>query len=87
MSVAGRAAQLTLTSALPFWGLAVVDCPRHDFFARAGLATNENGRFRVGHRCDRVDHFRHRRAFTDDVVEIVLGADLFLKIRVLDFES
>ena len=81
--LAGRAAQLTLTSARPLRGAEIVDGARDQLLARPGLAEDQYIGVGGGDLLDLVQHpARARRALPDDLAEVVTELDLLLQVAV-----
>src|SRR4030095_16920315 len=61
----------------------IVDGAGNQFLAGAGLTENENRRIRRRHRLYLFQDFFQGRTFTDDLFEVVFGANLILQVKFL----
>src|SRR4030095_1327582 len=59
----------------------IVNGARDQFLARAGFALDENRRISRCHRGDLLENLLQTRAFADDFLEVVFGADFILQIE------
>jgi len=64
----------------------VVDRAGDQLFARAGLTQDEHRRVRGGYSVQVAHHLLETRVLSDHLGEIVLGADLILKITILSLQ-
>src|SRR5436305_601338 len=61
----------------------IVQGPRDQFLARARLAPDEHGRIGRRDRLDLSQDPPQRHALADDLLEVVLSADLFFQVHLL----
>ena len=61
----------------------IVDGARDQFLAGAGFTENENRRIRRRHRLQLFQDFFQGKTFTDDLFEVVFGANLILQVEFL----
>src|SRR5207302_2619373 len=61
----------------------LVNGARDELLAGPRFAPDENGRIRRGNRFHLVEHALQRRGLADDLLEVVLGADLVLQVDLL----
>src|SRR4029077_19046922 len=57
------------------------------FFASAGLAMQEYRRLSGGYNRNLIQHFAQRGTLTDDVLEVVFGADLRFEVQALFLQA
>ena len=82
-SPVGIAAQLILTKVRSRRGLRSCSARAIELLARAGLAADEHGGVGGGDGFDLLQHPPQRRALADDLLEVVLRADLFFQVELL----
>ena len=79
----GMAAQFSLTNVRAAPPAQVVDRARDQFLAGARLALNQHRRIGRRDDLDLLQHLPERRALADDLLEVVLGADLVFEVELL----
>ena len=82
-SPVGMAAQLSLTKRPVAPGTQLVEGAGDELLARARLAANEHRGSRGGDGLDLLQHSAQGGALSDDLAEVVLGADLLLQVGIL----
>ena len=86
-SVSGRAAQFWVTKRASLRASAVVDRPRDEILAGAGLPDDQHGRVGLRDLLHHVEDAVHGGARRDDLVEAVPALDLAAQVEVLGAQA